>query len=79
MIRIDRKTAEDSVRGRLRSERLARFAVLDIAYMRALESGEDATGIAAEKQALRDVTDKDFSSLSLGELAGLTLAVALEF
>lgn len=78
MIKIDRSAAEDSVRARLRSERAARFTVLDIAYMRALESGEGAAEIAAEKQALRDVPEKDFSALSLAELGALSLAAALE-
>lgn len=53
------------------------MADLDIAYLRALESGHDASAIASEKQALRDVTGKDLSALSIQHLASLTLDCAL--
>jgi hypothetical protein len=43
---------------RLRSERAPKLAALDLAFMRAVEQGDTAkqASIAAEKQALRDVT-----------------------
>jgi len=78
MIIINRSKAEQMVRDRLRFERAARLSELDVAYMRALELGEDATGIVEEKQTLRDVTDKDLSGLSLVELSTLTLDRAVE-
>ena len=42
----------------LRAERAPKLAALDLAFMRAVEQGDTAaqSRIAAEKQALRDVT-----------------------
>ena len=42
----------------LRAERAPKLAALDVAFVRALEQGDTAeqSRIAAEKQALRDVT-----------------------
>jgi hypothetical protein len=42
----------------LRAERAPKLAALDLAFMRAVEQGDTAkqASIAAEKQALRDVT-----------------------
>jgi len=42
----------------LRAERAPKLAALDVAFMRAVEQGDTAAQarIAAEKQALRDVT-----------------------
>ena len=42
----------------LRAERAPKLAALDVAFMRAVEQGDTAAqaSIAAEKQALRDVT-----------------------
>lgn len=77
MITINRSKAEETVRERLRLEREPRLTALDVAYMRALELGEDTTTIVADKQALRDVTEKNLSALSLAELAALDLDAAL--
>ena len=77
MITINRNKAEETVRERLRLEREPRLSALDVAYMRALELGEDTAAIVAEKTALRDVTDKDLAALSLTDLAALTLDQAL--
>lgn len=77
MITINRASAESIVLDRLREERDARLAALDIRYMRATEAGEDTAGIVAEKQALRDVPEKDLSKLSIDKLAVLTLDQAL--
>jgi hypothetical protein len=43
---------------RLRAERAPLLAALDLAFMRAVEQGDTAkqASIAAEKQALRDIT-----------------------
>lgn len=78
MIVINRAKAEEFTRARMRAEREPRLAALDVAYMMALEAGEDTSAIVADKQALRDVTDKDLSGLTLDRLASLTLAEALE-
>jgi hypothetical protein len=42
----------------LRAERAPKLAALDLAFMRAVEQGDTAkqASIAAEKQALRDIT-----------------------
>lgn len=77
MITINRSKAEETVRERLRLERAPRLAALDVAYMRALELGEETAAIVADKQALRDVTDKNLTALSLAELAALDLDAAL--
>ena len=77
MIVINRAKAEESTRDRLRAEREPRLAELDVQFMRALEAGQDVSAIAAEKQALRDVTSKNLSALSLDELASLSLDEAL--
>ncbi|MGY1417445.1 hypothetical protein [Pseudomonas aeruginosa] len=77
MITINRSKAEETVRERLRLEREPRLMALDVAYMRALELGEETAAIVADKQALRDVTEKDLAALSLADLAVLTLDQAL--
>lgn len=77
MIIVNRAKAEAATRDRLRSEREPRLAALDVQFMRAIEQGQNTAAIAAEKQALRDVTEKDFSLLDLEQLAALTLDVAL--
>lgn len=77
MITINRSKAEETVRERLRLEREPRLAALDVAYMRALEVGDDTAAIVAEKESLRDITEKDLSGLSLADLAALDLPGAL--
>lgn len=77
MIVVNRVKAEDMTRERLRAEREPRMADLDVQFMRALEAGEDTAPIAAQKQALREVTEKDLSGLTISQLAALTLDEAL--
>ncbi|MGX1127302.1 hypothetical protein [Pseudomonas sp. HLS-6 TE3448] len=77
MITINRVKAEGAVRERLRIEREPRLAELDIAYMRALEAGQDVSVIVARKQALRDVTEKNLDALTIEQLAVLSLEGAL--
>lgn len=77
MITINRDKAEAIVRDRLRLQREPRLAELDIAYVRALETGGDTVVIAEQKKALRDVSECDLSGLSFAELSALTLAQAL--
>lgn len=76
-VMINRAKAEASTLDRLRIERAPRMDVLDVAFMRALESGKDTAEITAEKQSLRDVTKKLLGSLSYEQLAALTLDEAL--
>ncbi len=57
-IRINIDKAKAITLDRLRAERAPKLAALDLAFMRAVEQGDTAkqASIAAEKQALRDVT-----------------------
>jgi hypothetical protein len=57
-IRINIDKAKAMTLERLRLERAPKLAALDVAFMRAVEQGDtDAQkAIAAQKQALRDVT-----------------------
>lgn len=56
-VEIDMAAAREIHKDNLRAERAPRLADLDVAYMKALESGTGAADIAAEKQTLRDITD----------------------
>lgn len=76
MIRVSREKAEAATLIRLRLAREPRLAELDVAFMRAIERGEDTTAIATEKQMLRDVTDKSLDGLTITKLATLTLEEA---
>lgn len=78
MIVVNRAKAEAATFDRLRTERAPMLESLDVAYMRALEKGESADAIVLEKQKLRDVTGKDLSTLSIEDMASLTLAEAME-
>lgn len=57
-IRINIDKAKAIKLDALRAERAPKLAALDLAFMRAVEQGDTAAQarIAAEKQALRDVT-----------------------
>ena len=45
----------------------------DVAYMRALEAGQDTTAIVAEKQRLRDITQLADQAQSLEDLRAITV------
>lgn len=77
MIVINRAKAEQTVWDRLRADRDSALVALDVKFMRAQEEGTDTAQIIADKQALRDVTQKDLSALSIDDLAKLTLDQAL--
>jgi hypothetical protein len=57
-IRINIDKAKAITLDRLRAERAPKLAALDVAFMRAVEQGDllEQASIAAQKQALRDVT-----------------------
>jgi hypothetical protein len=78
-VEIDMAAARDIHRDNLRAERAPKLAALDVAYMKALEQGHVTTTIAAEKQALRDVTadSRIVSAKTPEELKALTLDVLL--
>ena len=59
MITINMDKAREIHKDKLRQARAPKLAALDIAFQRTLEAGEDFKPIAAEKQALRDVTKNE--------------------
>jgi len=58
MIKINMSKAKEIKKSMLRSERESLLKDLDVQYMRALEANnvQDLADIAAQKQALRDIT-----------------------
>ena len=55
-VTVNLDKAKEITKKRLRAEREPLLAAQDVAFQRALESGENTTAIVAEKQRLRDVT-----------------------
>ena len=55
-VEIDMAKARDIHRDALRAERGPKLDKLDVDWFRAVETGGDTAAIAAQKQALRDVT-----------------------
>lgn len=56
-VKVDMDKAVEIQKDNLRQERNPLFEALDVDTMKALESGADVSGIAAQKQRLRDITD----------------------
>ena len=56
-VEVDMTAAREIQKDKLRQERTPLLAALDVDYMKALEQAGDVAGIAAQKQALRDITD----------------------
>lgn len=56
MININLDKAREIHRQRIRRARKSLLEQLDVAFVRALETGQDTAAIAAQKQALRDAT-----------------------
>ncbi len=72
MIVINIDKAKAITKDRLRIERAPLLQAQDVAFQRALESGEDTSAIVAEKQRLRDVTKLADQAATLDELKALT-------
>jgi flagellar motor switch/type III secretory pathway protein FliN len=71
MIPINIESALEIHKTKIREKRESVFKDLDIQFMKALEQGNTSLSaeIGAKKQALRDITDIDISSIStLNEL-----------
>ena len=68
MITVNINKAKDITKDRLREERKPLLEAQDIAFQRALESGDDTTAIVAEKQRLRDITNQVDSMTTVEEL-----------
>lgn len=77
-IDINRPKAEEVVRDRLRAQREPKMAELDIEQLKNLGKPDALAAAEAKKQALRDVPAKDFSKLSIEQLAALDLDGALK-
>jgi flagellar motor switch/type III secretory pathway protein FliN len=74
MIEINLEKALEIHKTKIREKRELVFKDLDIQFMKALEQGNTtlSTEIGTKKQALRDITDIDISSVStLAELKEL--------
>lgn len=68
MITINLDKAKAITKDRLRAERTPLLQAQDVAFQRALESGADTSGIVAEKQRLRDITNLADQASTLDEL-----------
>lgn len=81
VVEIDMVKARDIHRDKLRAERAPRLEALDTAWFRAAETADTAAqaDIAAQKQALRDVTAdaRIDATISPDELKALTLDALL--
>lgn len=73
MIKIDMNKARLITKERLRAERTPLLQAQDVAFQRALESGEDTSAIVAEKQRLRDITNLADQASTLDELKAITV------
>jgi len=73
MITVNFTKAQEITKERLRAERAPLLEAQDIAYMKALEAGQDTAAIIAEKQRLRDVTGLVDQVTTLDELKGITV------
>lgn len=57
LIKINQDKAIEITKEKIRAIREPMFAKLDVEFQMALEKGTDTSGIVAEKQRLRDLTD----------------------
>ena len=73
MITVNIDKARDITKNRLRAERAPLLEAQDIAYMRAIESNQDASAIVAEKQRLRDITNLVNQVSTIEDLKNLTV------
>lgn len=74
MITINFDKAVDITKDRLRRERAPLLQAQDVAFQRALESGQDTASIVAEKQRLRDITKLADQATTLEQLKQLGAA-----
>ena len=75
MITVDLEKAKSITKDRLRAERAPLLAAQDVLFQRALESGSDTSGIVAEKQRLRDITNLVDACTTTDELKALSCAI----
>mgnify|MGYP003352551526 CR=1 FL=1 len=73
-VTVNLTKAKEIQKARLRAERAPLLAAQDVAYMRAMEAGQDTTAIVAEKQRLRDITQLADACTTTAELRALQVA-----
>lgn len=73
MITINLEKAKTIKKDLLRTKRAPLLQAQDVAFQRALESGEDTAAIVAEKQRLRDITKLADQAQTLDELKAITV------
>lgn len=71
IVTINMDKAKELTKNRLRFDRASLLAEQDVAFQRALESGEDTSAIVAEKKRLRDITKLADDCLTLDQLRSL--------
>ena len=71
VVTVNLAKAKEITKQRIRAEREPLLAAQDVAYMRAMEAGQDTAAIVAEKQRLRDVTSLADACASTAELRAL--------
>lgn len=79
IVEIDMQKARDIQKDVIREDRKPMLEALDVDTMKALESGADVSGIADQKQTLRDITDdpRIAAAATPEELKALTLDALL--
>lgn len=74
VVSVNIEKAKEIAKKRLRAEREPLLSAQDVAYMRALEAGQDTASIVAEKQRLRDITSLADGCTTTSELRALKVA-----
>ena len=74
----DVEKAKEVTKDILRAQRAPLLEALDVAFMRAIEQGVDATPIASEKQRLRDITQEPDKARNIEELRAMVKELLLE-
>ena len=74
VVSVNIEKAKEITKKRLRAEREPLLAAQDVAYMRALEAGQDTSAIVAKKQRLRDITGLADGCTTTAELRALKVA-----
>lgn len=74
VVSVNLTKAKELTKRRLRMERESLLAAQDVAFQRALESGQPTTSIVAEKQRLRDLPSLADACSTLNELRVLKAA-----
>jgi hypothetical protein len=76
MIQINLAKAAEITKDRLRKERAPLLVELDVAFQRALETGEGTKAIVEEKNRLRDITSLADAATSVEELKAIVVTPA---